>query len=684
MFPSPVDRLEPSTVDTEFEQVLVPVGADDERQRLLEIGARGGGLARIEDRRRQHGGDDRRFAIFGKFPVLQARLPHDELTHDKNMVFAQSLGQFFQLRLERLGRRRFVGVGGQSEGRAAFVGSVVCHGRSPICSVIAFVSPIYDRLGRIFPPNGRDLVAAKAGMREKAEVPFQSEGPMAAPHLTKSRYIAGLQCLRRLWLLVNEPPPFEAPEPGSPLDVGQQIGVKAHLLFPGGALIDEEPWAHAAAVARTSALMADGGAPAIFEAAFEHDAVRVRVDVLERLPDGTWGMREVKSSTGPKDHYFDDIALQVHVLRGAGVPVSSIELIHVNNAHVRGRDGVEWAAFFARRDVRDEVEARLAEVPSRLPAMRECLAEEEAPFVEPGRQCGSPYGCEYWDHCTADKPSDWIVRLPRLSEASAAQLKTRGIEAVSAIPADFPLTGKQAVMREAIVSGRPFVAEDLPRLLAPFGPPACYLDFEAMAPPIPLYEGTQPYQTLPFQWSLHHIDRAGGLDHHEFLADGSGDPRRQFAETLIEALAQSDSPIIVYSAYEQARLRELAEVFPDLRSPLEAVIARLADLLPVVRRAVYFPAFDFSYSIKTVGPALCPDFGYDDLEGVADGLAAAGAFLQIASGALAGLDEMARLRNQLLAYCERDTLAMVKAHEALRALAAGAASHPKGPGVSAL
>jgi hypothetical protein len=115
---------------------------------------------------------------------------------------------------------------------------------------------------------------------------------LASQHLTKSRYIAGLQCLRRLWLSVNEPPPYEQPPAGSPMDVGQEIGRKAHLLFPGGALVDEEPWRHAQAVARTSALMLDERVPAIFEGAFEFDGIRIRVDVLERLDRGTWGLRD--------------------------------------------------------------------------------------------------------------------------------------------------------------------------------------------------------------------------------------------------------------------------------------------------------------------------------------------------------------------------------------------------------
>jgi hypothetical protein len=128
-------------------------------------------------------------------------------------------------------------------------------------------------------------------------------------------------------------------------------------------------------------------------------------------------------------------------------------------------------------------------------------------------------------------------------------------------------------------------------------------------------------------------------------------------------------PIIVYSNYEQIRLRELAEEFADLADALAAIIGRLADLLPIVRNAVYVPAAGFSNSIKAVGPALCPDFSYDDLPDIADGMAAAAGFLQIASGGLVDLKEIDRVRAALHAYCQRDTLAMVEVHRALMWLA---------------
>ena len=490
---------------------------------------------------------------------------------------------------------------------------------------------------------------------------------MPAQHFTKSRYLAGLQCLRRLWLHVHEPNEYEAPAAGSPTDIGIEIGRKARLLFPGGVLVEEAAWQHADAVARTAGLMRDRSVPAIFEAAFTHGDIRLRVDVLERRRGG-WGLLEVKGGTGVKDHHLDDIAVQAYVLEAAGVPTRRIDMLHVDNSYVRGGEEIDWPSFFTRVDVKAEVARRVVTVPQRLPSMRASLRRPTQPHADPGRQCGSPYPCEFWDRCTAGKPADWVFHLPHLTAAQAQNLDALGINSIAAIPDGFPLTNRQATIRDVTATGKPYVAPDLARLLRRFGPPACYLDFEAMMPPIPLYEGTRPYQTLPFQWSLHRLAKDGTLTHRQFLARADADPRREFATTLIAALDGSDTPIIVYSAYEQTRLKELAALYPDLATPINAIIARLADLLPVVRGAVYFPQFKFSNSIKSVAPALCPGFGYDDLADIADGASAATAFAQIASGAIATPTDVTRLRKALLAYCKRDTLAMVEVHRALLAL----------------
>jgi hypothetical protein len=492
---------------------------------------------------------------------------------------------------------------------------------------------------------------------------------MATPYLTKSRYLAGLQCGRRLWRLVYDPHPYEAPAAGSTFEVGEQIGLSARLLFPGGVPVLAEPWQHAKAVAQTVALMGNPLVPAIFEAAFEHDGIRIRVDVLNRNVDGSWDLVEVKSSTGLKDHYINDVALQVFVLQGQDILLSSVELLHVNNTYVRGPNGVDWGQFFARLDIGDAVNDRLHGLSANLAAARESLASPGLPIAKPGKQCGAPYECEFWDECTEGKPADWVAKLPRLTASQASELETLEIESIAQIPAGFRLTSRQEIIRDVLATGQPFVAPDLARLLHRFGPPAMYLDFEAMMPAIPLYEGTRPYQALPFQWSLHEIGSDGALTHKEYLASGADDPRRDFAETLIAALGYSDLPIIVYSTYEQTTLKALARQFPDLAPSLNAIIERLADLLPIVCGAIYHSDFQFSNSIKKVAPALCPGFGYDDLEGIADGSAAAAAFVQLASASISDIAEVDQLRRAFLAYCKRDTLAMVEVHRALINLA---------------
>jgi hypothetical protein len=398
--------------------------------------------------------------------------------------------------------------------------------------------------------------------------------------------------------------------------------------------------------------------------------VRIRVDVLERRRRGYWGLREVKSSGAVENHHYSDVAVQVHVLRNLGVRLSSVEILHVNTKYKRAKD-IIWPKFFQRVDVKGNLADHLDRIEARLRQHRACLRYDAAPDVEPGAHCHTPYSCAYWQSCTASKPSDWVFYLPNLSAGRRAELKGIGIESISAIPDDFPLSPRQTFIRNATRNGTLFVAAELADLLGGFGPPALYLDFEAFASAVPIYPGTRPYQAIPFQWSLHRVNSDWTSEHEEFLADASSDPRRPFAEALISSLNSTKWPIIVYSGYEKTRLKELAAAFPDLAKPIDRIVRQLSDLLPVVRRGVYHPAFEFSSSIKYAAPALCPDVTYKDLDQIADGTAASTTFWLMATGRT-DANTSANLRRALLAYCQRDTWAMVRLHQALKQLAANA------------
>ena len=142
--------------------------------------------------------------------------------------------------------------------------------------------------------------------------------------------------------------------------------------------------------------------------------------------------------------------------------------------------------------------------------------------------------------------------------------------------------------------------------------------------------------------------------------------QRDLAEALIAAL-RPPGAIIVYSSFEQTRIKALRHSFPDLAGPLEGILGRLVDLLPIVTECVYHPDFNGSFSIKKVLPALVPELSYTGLA-VADGDIAIMRFARMARGEISGAD-IETTRRQLLEYCNLDTLAMVKLHDALDRMA---------------
>lgn len=179
---------------------------------------------------------------------------------------------------------------------------------------------------------------------------------------------------------------------------------------------------------------------------------------------------------------------------------------------------------------------------------------------------------------------------------------------------------------------------------------------------MPIWKGTRPYQQLPFQFSLHIVSPNGETEHWEFLDISGGDPGEAFARALIDH-CRTEGPVFVYNAgFENGIMRGLAERFPDLSPALMAIVDRVVDLLPIARNRYYHPAQHGSWSIKAVLPAVCPDLTYAALEGVKDGQAAQGAFLEaMAPGTTQ--ERRQEIENQLLEYCKLDTLAMVRLWE---------------------
>ena len=89
-------------------------------------------------------------------------------------------------------------------------------------------------------------------------------------------------------------------------------------------------------------------------------------------------------------------------------------------------------------------------------------------------------------------------------------------------------------------------------------------------------------------------------------------------------------------------------------------IARLVDLEPLARKGYYHPDMMGSWSIKGLIPTIAPKLDYQKgLGEIREGGAAQLAYLK-AIHAGTTPERRAAIRKDLLAYCERDTLAMVR------------------------
>ena len=75
-----------------------------------------------------------------------------------------------------------------------------------------------------------------------------------------------------------------------------------------------------------------------FEAAFRHEGVLIRADVLEFNAAGT-RLIEVKSGGHVKEEYAPDVAIQKWVINGAGVSLSDISVAHLNTRFVYPGNG---------------------------------------------------------------------------------------------------------------------------------------------------------------------------------------------------------------------------------------------------------------------------------------------------------------------------------------------------------
>lgn len=483
--------------------------------------------------------------------------------------------------------------------------------------------------------------------------------------ISKSKFVAGVQCLKRLYFQVHAPELAAEPDAASEaiFEQGREVGLLARQMFPGGAEVGGSAGLDEA-IRATRELIANKEVPAIFEGTFENGGVLVRVDILQRRRDGRWRLLEVKSTTDLKEHHLDDVAIQARVVSRSGLDLAASCLMHINRNYVFQRGTIDVRQFFRTRNLTRRIARLDPKLTFQLRAELTVLAMPKAPELPTGRHCTDPVTCEFFDRCNPPRPDDHVGYLPRIHASAVEELEEMGVESIHDIPEDFLLTERQRRACTSVQKGEPWFSPELREELGALKYPLCFMDFETVNPAIPRFPGMRPYDQIPFQWSVHVLrERGAEPEHFEFLAKDTSDPRREFVGSLCSVLGESGS-ILVYAAFESQRLSELAAWLPEFAERIKNIQHRLFDLLPAVRNHVYHPAFAGSYSLKAVLPALVPEMTYEGMA-VANGEDAGLAWESLLRGNLDAA-ERDTTRKALLDYCGQDTMALVRLLEKLR------------------
>jgi len=438
-------------------------------------------------------------------------------------------------------------------------------------------------------------------------------------------------------------------------DVGHQVGAIARDLEENGLLIGFENDLRAALAATQDALARHPGHP-LFEPAFQHDGLLVRIDLL--LPRGrAWDIVEVKSSAGVKDYHHADAAVQTWVADRAGIDVEEVCIGHIDSSFVYPGGG-DYRGLIAKTPVTDVVNELFDEVPHWVTGARDTLAGS-MPDVAIGAHCNEPFECPFRTFCDPEPLEYPVDLLPdRACKKLARELAADGYTDLREVPPGRMTTPFLERVHRVTLTGQPELDRAAAVIINVLPWPRYYLDFETIGFTVPMWAGKRPFQALPFQWSCHGEASDGEVFHREFLDTKGEPPMRAFAESLLETLG-NEGPILVYSAYEKRILNELSAAYPDLASALQALVARLVDLQPIAKQHYYHPAMKGSWSIKALLPTVAPNLDYASLEEVRDGTAAQTAYAEMIDPATVPARKE-QLERALREYCGLDTLAMVR------------------------
>ncbi|MFA6354922.1 MAG: DUF2779 domain-containing protein [Candidatus Paceibacterota bacterium] len=486
--------------------------------------------------------------------------------------------------------------------------------------------------------------------------------------LTKTDFLIFKDCGKNAWLKVHKPDiyyakPLSAFDEGI-IETGNEVDELARDLFPGGELLTSRD-----ATEETMELV-NSHINVIYQPVFETEKYKVVCDII--VWDDVakvYDLYEVKASNSgdnkkAKDELYSyDIAFQYLVLRELNIPIGKLNLVRLNSEYIRGGD-LDIKELFSVEDFTEKVMEIIDDLEEEMKNAYGILSNE----IEPFGNCkcitrGRNSHCTTFSYSNPEIPEYSVHDISRIgsSKGKLAELIDSSIYRIEDVPEDFPLSEKQRNQVMATQLNKIYIDKnEINEFLATISTPISFLDYETFAAGVPRFTGYSPFNQIPFQFSLHIVEKEDEEPKHfEFIYTEDKNPDEAFIKALEKYIPKTGHVLVWYKSFEMGRNKDLIDRNPEYKVFLEDLNSRIIDLMDIFTNQHFIhPKFKGKTSIKYVLPVLAPDLSYKALD-IKEGATASNTWNQIVTDGYSKEEALEKTK-QLLTYCELDTFAMYR------------------------
>ena len=396
-------------------------------------------------------------------------------------------------------------------------------------------------------------------------------------------------------------------------EAGSTLLTYARQGFPGGQQIDPDRFE--AATEETTAGLAAGTGTVLFDAAFQHESLQVRSDVVIKTGDDI-DLFEVKSGTKVKPRHVRDVAFQGHGHRGVRP--------HRRDSQRAAR---QWPLQALRRrrlpgpqavkhvDITAKVRRVLPQVQELVASFERALGSDETLQLPTGTYCHRPFPCAYLSRCLAEGPDHPLVELPELDRELETALHLEGVETLDQLdPARPGLSPTQQRRPDQPREDRLIVEDVVNTELADLDFPLHFVECFATLDVLP----SAPVRALgtghPSPGANDGCTKTATSNKPSSCATARLPRAKGFVEGLAETL-HGEGTLICYGHDIEERLRSLLDELPEHKSSVRALLNRpILEFDKLIRAGVYHPGLHGDFSLDRVAVALGADPMPEDFE----------------------------------------------------------------------